>query len=264
MSRIIKPIIITIIAIMFLLATHYISWLKPVENLLVQIISPVQGVFYGASNGLGSSYKNWIGKRDLIGENQRLGDELVTCQVNQSKINSLQAENALLKSELEFIDEYKINFVSARIISGVSDQASQTIVINKGRDNGILKGMAVAVGDGVMVGKVQEVSGNFSKVLLLTDNQSKVAATVQNQDRTAGLVEGQFGLSFVMTHIPQNQEMVEGDFVVTSGLEGLVPKDLLIASIDSIHSVESEIFKSATLRPIISFDDLSYVLVLIP
>src|SRR3989344_4049004 len=77
-------------------------------------------------------------------------------------------------------------------------------------------GLAVVAGPGVMVGKIYDVYADHSKVLLLTDNQSRVAATIQNLNNTTGLVEGQFGLSFAMTNIPQDQEVKNGDLIVTS------------------------------------------------
>jgi rod shape-determining protein MreC len=91
-----------------------------------------------------------------------------------------------------------------------------------------------------------------------------VAATIQNTDHTAGLVEGQFGLSFSMTNIPQDEPIKIGDLVVTSGLEGQIPKNLLIAKIERVDKIESEIFKTAILTPIVSLDNLSDVLVIIP
>ncbi len=100
--------------------------------------------------------------------------------------------------------------------------------------------------------------------MLLKDSKSRVAVTIQNLDHTVGLVEGQYGLSFSMTNIPQNQDIREGDLVVTSGLEGKIPKNLLVAKVASIKSIESEIFKTAILTPILNFDNLSNVLVIIP
>ena len=67
-----------------------------------------------------------------------------------------------------------------------------------------------------------------------------------------------------MTNIPQNQEISSGDLVVTSGLEGKIPKNLLIAKVESVEAVESEIFKTAILRPIIPLSTLSDVVIIIP
>lgn len=243
---------------------HYAGPLKPVENAFVSAVSPLQRGFLSMSLGLKGFYGGWLAKRDLLAENSALREQLRDYQMDLSRINSLEEENSLLKDELGFVRESGHNYLAARITTGVSDPLSQSVVINRGSDDGLAKGLAVVAGNGIMVGKVSEVYGNFSKVLLLTDNSSKVAATVQNFDKTAGLVEGQFGLGLTMTNIPQDQEMKEGDLVVTSGLEGSIPKGILIAKVERVDKIESEIFKTAMLSPIISYADLSDVLVLMP
>lgn len=264
MTKWLKPTVIGLIVIFFIAILHYIGWIKPVENILIRVVSPIQGRVYSFSSGIISFKDDWLTKRDLLGENKTLKDQLKNYQMDLSRINSLQEENDLLKQELNFVKESGRKYLSAKIITGVSDPLSESVVINRGSADGIAKGYAVVAGEGIMVGKVSEVQSNFSKVLLLTDNKSKVAATIQNVDHTAGLVEGQFGLSFSMTNIPQDEPIKIGDLVVTSGLEGQIPKNLLIAKIERIDKIESEIFKTAILNPIVSLDNLSDILVIIP
>jgi rod shape-determining protein MreC len=263
-EKIIKSSIYGLTAILIAVFFHYLGWLRPVEDLAVGFLGPVQHVFYGASQSSNSFYNAWLKKRDLLKENEQIKTELVRMTVDSSKLKSLEEENSLLKQELNFVEQKKYKFVAARIISGVADPLSQSVIINRGKRDGIEKNLAVVSNDGIMVGKIIDVYDDFSKALLLSDNKSRVAATVQNLDHTVGLVEGQYGLSFSMTNIPQNQEIKEGDLVVTSGLEGKIPKDLLIAKVDRIKSVESEIFKTAILTPIISLNSLSDVIVIIP
>lgn len=263
-EKIIKSLIYGLTAILLAVFFHYLGWLRPLENLTVGLLGPVQHVFYGVSQRGNNFYSAWIQKRDLLQENEQIKAELVRMTVDASKLKSLEEENVLLKKELNFVEQNKFKFVAARIISGVADPLSQSVIINRGRRDGIEKNLAVISNEGVMVGKTIDVYDDFSKVLLLSDNKSKVAATVQNLDHTVGLVEGQYGLSFAMTNIPQNQGIKEGDLVVTSGLEGKIPKDLLIAKVDRVKSVDSEIFKTAILTPIISLSSLSNVIVIIP
>lgn len=252
------------LTIFLLVIFHYINLFNPIEGYIIKLLSPIQEKTYSMVLGAKEFKTNWINKRDLIEENKALEQKLKELKVDRSKVNSLESENKLLKDELRFIKESQLNTVTAKIITGVSDSLSKSVVINHGSDSGIEKGMAVISGDGIMIGKIYEVYSDHSKVLLLTDNKSRVAATIQNLDKTTGLVEGQFGLSFSMTNIPQDQEIKEGDLIVSSGLEGKIPKDLLIAQVDSINQVESEIFKTALLSPIVSLDNLSYVLVIVP
>ncbi|MBI5765842.1 rod shape-determining protein MreC [Candidatus Falkowbacteria bacterium] len=259
-----KSIIICLIIIALIIIFHYLNWLQPAENLVVNFISPVQRQAYNLSQNIKSFYNSWLTKKDLLSQNNQLKEQLKQEQLDQAKLNSLETENVLLKTELKFVQENKLKFVSAQIITGVSDQVSRSVIINRGKKDGLDRGMAVVADKGVLIGKIYEVYDDSSKVLLLTDNKSKVAATTQNADRTAGLVEGQFGLSFSLTNIPQNQNIKPNDLVVTSGLEGLIPKNLLIAQVDNVSQIESEIFKTATLKPIISFNELSNVLVIMP
>lgn len=264
LEKIIKSAIYGLTAILLAVFFHYIGWLKPVENLLVVILSPVQAALSVGSNSTGGFYDSWVRKRDLLAENQKLQTALVQMSIDAAKLKALEEENNILRKELNFIDEKKYKFVAAKIIAGVSDPLSQSVIINRGTRDGVEKGLAVIAEGGVLVGKVIEVNADYSKVLLLSDNKSRVAATIQNLDHTVGLVEGQYGLSFAMTNIPQNQDVKAGDLVVTSGLEGKIPKDLLIAKVETIKSAESEIFKTALLTPIVVLDNLSNVVVIIP
>lgn len=264
MDKIFRLTVFGLIIIALIVSFHYLGWLKPAESVLLKIISPIQRGAYTSALGVRSFYDAWLTKKNLLAENEILKDQLKTKQVSQSQINSLKEENELLKKELNFLRDNDFNFVATKIVSGVSDPISKSVIINRGLEDGVRKGLAVVADEGVLIGKIIEVYSNFSKVLLLTDNTSLVAATIQNQSKTAGLVEGQFGLSFTMTNIPQDQEINEGDLVVTSGLEGDIPKNLLIARVESVQHIESEIFKTATLGSIIPFDSLSYLAVIIP
>lgn len=259
-----KPVAVVVIITIIIMLTHYLGWLTPVEGLVVRAASPIQSRLYNTVNYVGSLKANWLTRRDLLSENKQLRHELEQAYIDRTKLNSLAEENSLLKQELGFAQDQSINTVAATIIGGVSDPLSKSIIINRGRNDQLTEGLAVVTGNGIMIGKVIEVADTYSKVLLLIDNKSKVAATIQNLDRTAGLVEGQFGLNFAMTNIPQDQEIVAGDLIVTSGLEGNIPKNLPIARVVSINQTESNIFKTAVLSPLASFADLSHVLVITP
>lgn len=264
MNNFLKLIISGFIVVLLLIGLHYLTWLRPIEGAVVRMLSPISTKTHSFSVNAKEFYGDWILKRDLLKENEVLRQKLEEARISKSRLNSLVEENDLLKEELRFAREHEITMVAATIITGVSDSFSKSVVINRGSNENIEKGMAVVAGEGIMIGKIYEVYPDYSKVLLLTDNKSSVAATIQNLDRTTGLVEGQFGLSFSMTNIPQDQEIQEGDLIVTSGLEGKIPKNLLIAEVDSVVSIESEIFKTAHLSPIIPFGNLSHVLVVVP
>jgi len=243
---------------------HYLGVLRPLENVFFKIVAPIEKRLYDRASFVSHIQRNWIHHRAVIAENTSLRQELEKNYIDRAALNALNAENQLLRDELGFRKSRQFNTVAAEIITGVSDPISQAVIIDRGKNDGIDVGYAVVTSGGVLVGKVVEARDAVSKVLLLTDTTSKIAATVQNQTQTAGLIEGQFGLSIAMTDIPQDQDIKAGDLVVTSGLEGQIPRGLLIAYIESVSQVESAIFKTAVLTPIASFKNLSHVLVIIP
>lgn len=254
----------TLAVVLVLIVLHYLGWGRPVENLLMRGVSPVQSRLYNLAQGARSFQQGWVRRRDLLAENATLADQLVAYQVDRARLDSLTAENELLKQELGFINEHPTETIPAKIVTGVSDPLAQSVIINRGSRDGVRRGLGVVTANGVLVGKVSQAQDNFSTVLLLTDTRSRIAATIQNQERTAGLVEGQYGLSFSMTNIPQDREINPGDLVVTSGLEGEIPRNLLIGRVTSVNHVESNIFKTAILEPVVSLDSLSYLLVVVP
>ena len=83
--------------------------------------------------------------------------------MGKSQINSLESENNLLKEELNFVKEKKINTIAAKIITGVSDSLSKSVIINRGSNSGLEKGMAVMAGQGVVIGKVYEVYADYRR-----------------------------------------------------------------------------------------------------
>jgi rod shape-determining protein MreC len=263
MSRL-RYFLILIVIVITSILLHYVGVLRPIENILFRILTPIEKSLYNSFSFVSQSRQNWVNHRSVISDNEQLRQQLEYNYVDRSLLNTLTAENQLLREELEFKESRQLNTVAAEIVTGVSDPISQAVIINRGKSDGVEVGYAVVSGGGALIGKVVETYETISKVLLLTDTTSKVAATIQNQTQTAGLIEGQFGLSIAMTDIPQDQDIKTGDLIITSGLEGQIPRGLLIAYIESVSQIESAIFKTAVLTPVASFKNLSHVLVIIP
>lgn len=264
MNRIIKLTSIWLAVLAVIIFFHFIGWLRPIEGYAMLAIRPVQSWTYGSISGVSGFYNGWIARRDLLAENERLAGELQQRAIDESRLNTLEQENKLLQDKLGFVEQSERRYVAATVIGPVADDFVRAIVINRGSADGITPGMAVVAGPGILIGKVIEVSQGVSKVLLLADDSSKIAATMQNMNHTAGLVEGQFGLNIAMTNIPQDQVITDGDLIVSSGLEGSIPAGLPIARVTSINQIESDIFKTAVLEPLITMDQIGQVLVLLP
>ena len=166
-----------------------------------------------------------------------------------------------LRQEIGFQYEHEYDTVPAAVIGRSTDPGLQTVSINVGENRGIAKDMPVIIGEGLLVGRVTEIGLNTATILLLSDRQSVVNAIVQDT-RASGIVRGRHGLELLMDSIPQNEEIVNGQSIVTSGLGGGFPSGLLIGEIKEVHESSNELFKEARLLPAVNFDRLEIVFVL--
>lgn len=163
--------------------------------------------------------------------------------------SALTAENASLKELLGFKEKNNYNLVTARVVGSDPDATIRAVIIDRGSEDGITRGDAVIVGNGVFVGKVERVSAGRSTVLLPTDPRSAVSVMLSDRPEADGVAQGEKGLVILMTLIPQHAQVAEGDKVVTTGRENMVPRGLLLGAIESVTRVPSEPFMSATIVP---------------
>ena len=132
-----------------------------------------------------------------------------------------------------------------------------TIAINRGTRDGIAPGMPVVSQQG-LVGRIVDVTANAARVLLVTDTNSYVSARLQTT-RELGTVQGQLTGNLRMIMIPQEATVQVGDVVITSGLGGNFPPDLVIGQITSKRQFEFELNQEAEIRSLVDFDTLEFV-----
>jgi len=135
------------------------------------------------------------------------------------------------------------------------------VIINRGSNDGILRGMPVVTDQG-LVGRVDAVIADAARVQLITDPASKVNVRLQNADVEASLVGSVTG-DVLLELIPQDAVLETGDLVLTSGLGGGYPPDLIIGQVVNIRSRDFDLFQRATVQPVVDFNRLQIVLVIV-
>lgn len=134
------------------------------------------------------------------------------------------------------------------------------IVINRGSSDGVLRGMPVVTNQG-LIGRVDAVIADAARVQLITDPASAINVRLQNADTDAVLVGSVTGdLSLDM--ISQEVNVEAGDVVLTSGLGGGYPPDLIIGQVLNVRKRDYELFQQATIQPVVDFARLQIVLVI--
>jgi rod shape-determining protein MreC len=150
--------------------------------------------------------------------------------------------------------------VIARVISKNPSNYLASITLDLGAEHGIKPGMPVVTERG-LVGRIYKVRPLSATVLLITDPSSGVPALIQ-RNRLVGVVNGRAGSAPVMDYIPQDAEITVGDLIITSGLGGEFPKNLVIGQVVEVRQRDYEMFQQAMIRPTVNFDRLEFVQVI--
>jgi len=249
-----------------ILSLHLISsGVKPGDiasrpaTLMLTALSPVQEAIDGIAHGGTGFVRNYV---DLIGvrqENQRLKAELAELKTNQSRLVELETENRHLSELLDLRDVLGGNSIAANVIGTDANGLARTLVISQGASSGLRPGMAVLSFQGV-VGKVITVSPHASRVLLIDDHNSALDSFDQ-RTRARGIVAGVVDDGITMKYVERSQDVRPGDVIVTSGLDGIFPRGLLIGTIKGVSGEGPGMFLSVTITPAVDFRGLEQVLV---
>jgi rod shape-determining protein MreC len=207
---------------------------------------------------------SYILLRDVQEENAALRDKLQDLKLKMIRVQSRAKEATRLRELMEFPRPPEWTCQGADIIGSQVGPNSvlRSLIINKGRGDGVAPNTPILTSQGI-VGRVKQTSPHFSTVLLITDPNSHIPVRGR-ESRTNGVLCGQ-GLHspLQVKHVPQNAPVQSGETLVTSGLAGLFPQGLPVARIDKIAVSDLSLFKKIQARPLVNFDRLEEVLVVL-
>jgi len=199
-------------------------------------------------------HRNAIQRESLKKENEVL----------KSKLNvqeDLRLENERLKELLSLRDRSSHKLIACRVIGRSIDSWASSIIIDKGRNSGLRRGMPVVTSLG-LVGRVAEASEITSKVMLINDPNLSVSSIVQ-RSRQEGLVSGTLGSHLIMRYLPQDADIEINDIIETSGLNETFPKGLLIGVVVDTGKEYSGLSRFAIIKPAVNLYGIEEVLVVV-
>ena len=198
---------------------------------------------------------------ELLQRNAQLENEVshLQSQVIQSQEQLREAE--VLYSLLDFArSRPQDQYIAAAVIGKDPSPFLHYVIIDHGSDDGVQYGMPVVTQQG-LVGRVAAVTASASRIQLITDPESIVNVRLQNQNEDAQ-VEGSITGDITLGMVSQNITLNSGDILLTSGLGGNYPTDILVGQIVSVEKKENELFQTASIQPVIDFTALRAVLVI--
>ena len=228
----------------------------PIQRALSPFLIAGDAVF-GRIFGFGNRFRSIDSLRS---EKMRLQVEAERLRYRLNILKEEAEENKRLRKLLGFRDETSHTLIPARVIARDPSLWHESLIIDKGTNQGIAGGMAVVSSEGV-VGIVLEAGKRSGKVLLLTDRNSRIGGLVQST-REAGVVEGLSGPLCRLAYLPGGSLVRSGARIVSSGLGGVFPKGLEVGMVVIVHEEKYGLYKYALVKPSVDFNKLEDVFVI--
>lgn len=199
---------------------------------------------------------------ELRQRNLELETELARLQVEIIELQQRVNETQVLSTLVDYARSRPENqYIAASVIGRDPSPFFHYVIINRGSDDGIRSGMPVVTQQG-LVGQVDAVTARAARVQLINDPESSVNVIIQQTNTDAVLV-GSITGELQLEMITQDVKVQSGELVVTSGLGGNYPPNLVIGQVSTIRRQDYDLFQSASIQPAVNYSQLEIVLVII-
>ena len=191
---------------------------------------------------------------ELEAEVSRLESQIIDLQQQLS-------ETRILSALVDFARVHPENrYLAASVIGRDPSPFLQYVIINRGSDDGLRRGMPVVTQQG-LVGRISKVTAGAATVQLISDAAAKVNVRIE-PSRAQALLQGEITGEVSLDMIPQAAKVQVGDLVLTSGLGGNYPDNVLIGQVTGVRRRDYDIFQQASVQPVVDFSQLEIVLVI--
>ncbi len=202
--------------------------------------------------------------RDVIAlrqQNASLQADVARLQAQVVQLQQQVSETQALAALVNFSrSSPESKYTAASVIGRDPSPFLHYIIVDKGSNDGLRRGMPVVTDQG-LVGRVDAVISSAARVQLITDPASVVNVRLEKADREAVLV-GNISSDLSLDLIPQDVALEPGDVVLTSGLGGGYPTDLIVGQVLSVRKRDSDLFQQAIIQAVVDFTELKIVLII--
>ncbi len=242
-NQILVSSVLCLLFSLYILASAARGTLKadPIGPILLGLMRPLQIGVQATVIKLREFRQGFSIFRDNARENEKLRERILDLESDRNQLLEAQATNRRLRELLEFRSQLPSGSVTAAVIGNSASTWFRSLTLDMGSAAGVHKGMTAVTPLGV-VGQVIAVTSKSSRVLLLTDPNSGVDVIGQ-RSRARGIVSGSLDSEPTMKYVKRNEDIQEGDQLITSGLGGVYPKGLLVGTVVNVHKKNFGLFQ---------------------
>jgi len=226
---------------------------QDIKNFFYFISQPNQKILFHLGQNGANFLAGILNSKELEQKQRNLWNENQALKAQIALLNEINKENETLKQALELNLSEDFQLLLVDICS--RDLSNDFIVINKGTNDGISKGMSLITAQKILIGQVQEVYDNFSQVMLITNKKSTFPAKIQ-ENNIQGVLKGKGELEAFLDLIPYEAQIEPGQYIIAAGPDQTFSKEIFVGQIDKIQQSDLKPFQQATIRPSIDFKNL--------
>jgi rod shape-determining protein MreC len=259
-SRNLQTIIFVLIGV-GLIALALGGYLTPLSRIVINPFVSAQTWIserYQAINNLLTAPQDVLRLRQ---RNVELEAQVSRLQAQIIQLQQSLAETNILSALVDFARANPENqYQAAAVIARDPSPFLQYVIINRGSDDGLRRGMPVVTQQG-LVGRIAAVTAGAARVQMITDPASTVNVRIE-PSKAQAVMTGQLSGDIVLDMISQEVVVNPGDLVLTSGLGGGYPPNILIGQVSGIRSRDQDLFQRGTVQTVVDFSRLEIVLVI--
>lgn len=230
------------------------------SRLLLEVTTPFSKTLHYVQDGVGSLLDRYLFLVDADRKNVELEARVQSLRLELELMREFEFENTRLRDVLALANKHVGETVAAAsVIGGDPTGWVHSISIDKGSLAGVEIGMGVVNPEGI-IGQIAAVSPHAARVILIDDPLSNVDVMLQ-QPRVRGLLEGAGQGRTIVQFVGKGQSVRIGDTIITSGMDSVFPKGLLVGRVEKVSHRVGEMFQEVEVAPAVSFPRVEEVLV---
>ena len=262
-SALTKLAVFSALAVFLMAADSRLKYTQPIRAALATVLLPIQRTLLVPVELVegGSEYLQGL-NRAIAGERDARA-KLVEQAERATRVEQLAAENARLRAMLDLRPTLTVRSRAAEVLYEATDPYSRKVFIDRGSTQGVLPGSPV-INDSGVLGQVTRVYPLSAEVTLLTDRDAAIPVlNPRTQQRSAAFGAGEGDL-MELRFVAGNADVQVGDALFTSGVDGVYPPGLAVATVVKVDRKVESGFARISLQARARADGVRHVLVLDP
>jgi len=252
-------LLLILVCSLILFAASFGGRFGPFHQITLETLGPVQSLFTSVSRGVHQVWDDYIALWAVRDENKRLRIMLEEYNEKLNEYTEAYSTYLGLYEKLRFKEKDPFPSITARVVGKGPSHWFQTIIIDRGENDGIVDGMVARNEKGV-VGQVIQVSPNYSKILLANAPSSAIDAMVQ-KNRVRGILKGAGQRGYILHYVLKKADITVGDRIVTAGIGGVFPSGIPLGRVSAVRKKQRGMFQEIEVEPAVDFQRLEMVFI---